>query len=110
MSRWHEWIEAQLGAAKLGPDALATTPEGLHETFRYSRRPVKVALLDQQRVAGIGGVLAGVLQEVLAVQLRRDVGAAQVVAQPAEAIEGFLRINPGWDVGRELTGTPPPHC
>jgi formamidopyrimidine-DNA glycosylase len=50
--------EAQLGAAKLGPDALATSAEILHELFRHSKRPVKVALLDQQRVAGIGNLYA----------------------------------------------------
>jgi formamidopyrimidine-DNA glycosylase len=50
--------EAQLGAAKLGPDALAITPELLRLALGQSRRPVKVALLDQQRVAGIGNLYA----------------------------------------------------
>ncbi len=50
--------ETQLGSGKLGPDALATTPEILHEAYRHSRRAVKVALLDQQRVAGIGNLYA----------------------------------------------------
>jgi formamidopyrimidine-DNA glycosylase len=50
--------ETQLGAARLGPDALATTPEVLYALFKHTRRPVKVALLDQQRVAGIGNLYA----------------------------------------------------
>lgn len=50
--------EAQLGLARLGPDALATTPEVLYAIYRHSKRPVKVALLDQQRVAGIGNLYA----------------------------------------------------
>jgi formamidopyrimidine-DNA glycosylase len=48
----------QLGPHKLGPDALATTPTMLRDAFRDSRRPVKVALLDQRRVAGIGNLYA----------------------------------------------------
>lgn len=50
--------EEQLGPARLGPDALAVTPETLRELFCSSRRPIKVALLDQQRVAGIGNLYA----------------------------------------------------
>lgn len=50
--------EAQLGGTRLGPDALATTPEILQAAFHHSKRPIKVALLDQQRVAGIGNLYA----------------------------------------------------
>ncbi len=50
--------EAQLGSAKLGPDALATTPGVLQTIYKTSRRAVKVALLDQQCVAGIGNLYA----------------------------------------------------
>jgi formamidopyrimidine-DNA glycosylase len=48
----------QLGAAKLGPDALEITPEGLAHRLGTSRRAVKVALLDQRVVAGIGNIYA----------------------------------------------------
>lgn len=50
--------EAQLGPEKLGPDALATTPEVLRAVYHSSRRAVKVALLDQRCVAGIGNLYA----------------------------------------------------
>lgn len=50
--------EQQLGAARLGPDALATSPALLQSLFCQCRRPIKVALLDQQRVAGIGNLYA----------------------------------------------------
>jgi formamidopyrimidine-DNA glycosylase len=48
---WH-------GPGKLGPDALALSPELLRERFGESRRAIKVALLDQRAVAGIGNLYA----------------------------------------------------
>lgn len=43
---------------KLGPDALSLTVEQLRERLCKSRRPIKVALLDQQRLAGVGNLYA----------------------------------------------------
>jgi formamidopyrimidine-DNA glycosylase len=51
-------FEARLGPAKLGPDALELTPELLAERLAPSRRKIKVALLDQKAVAGIGNIYA----------------------------------------------------
>lgn len=51
-------FEVRYGAQKLGPDALVTTPELLRERLGRSRRPIKVALLDQQLIAGIGNLYA----------------------------------------------------
>ena len=48
----------QLGANKLGPDALTLTADSLQDRLGTSRRAVKVALLDQQAVAGIGNLYA----------------------------------------------------
>jgi len=45
-------------AAKFGPDALSLTSELLRERLRSSRRAVKVAMLDQQAIAGIGNLYA----------------------------------------------------
>ena len=42
----------------LGPDALEVTGKLLKEIFGKSKRPVKVALLDQKKVAGIGNLYA----------------------------------------------------
>lgn len=44
--------------AKLGPDALAITAKQLRDKLGSSRRAIKVALLDQAAVAGIGNLYA----------------------------------------------------
>lgn len=46
------------GPDKLGPDALAMTPELFRQRLGASKRAVKVALLDQKCVAGIGNLYA----------------------------------------------------
>lgn len=51
-------LQAELGPAKLGPDALEITADQLKERLRTSCRAVKVALLDQHAVAGIGNLYA----------------------------------------------------
>ncbi len=43
---------------RLGPDALALDAEALGERFAGSRRAVKVALLDQKALAGVGNLYA----------------------------------------------------
>lgn len=48
----------QLGQGKLGPDALAVTAAELRDRLSASRREIKVALLDQRAVAGIGNLYA----------------------------------------------------
>src|SRR6185295_5916579 len=49
---------AQLGESKLGPDALALSCDELRQRLEKSRRAIKVALLDQRAVAGIGNLYA----------------------------------------------------
>lgn len=53
-----EEFESAFGPEKLGPDALAMTAELLKARLDGSRRAVKVALLDQRAVAGIGNLYA----------------------------------------------------
>ncbi len=48
----------RLGEEKLGPDALKITAAELRTRLGASRRPIKVALLDQKAVAGIGNLYA----------------------------------------------------
>ena len=43
---------------QLGPDALELTPDVLRQRLAASRRAIKVALLDQRAVAGIGNLYA----------------------------------------------------
>jgi formamidopyrimidine-DNA glycosylase len=45
-------------AASLGPDALAITQAELRDRLQRSRRAIKVALLDQALIAGIGNLYA----------------------------------------------------
>ena len=52
-----EFCEA-LGPHALGPDALELTPDQLQERLGGSRRPIKVALLDQRALAGVGNIYA----------------------------------------------------
>jgi formamidopyrimidine-DNA glycosylase len=57
-------LSAELGPEKLGPDALAITLVQLRERLRPSRRAIKVALLDQRVVAGIGNLYAAEMLHV----------------------------------------------
>lgn len=52
---------------KLGPDALAITVEELQANLARSRRAIKVALLDQTAVAGIGNLYASEMLHVAAI-------------------------------------------
>ena len=51
-------FETAFGPQKVGPDALAMTAELFRERLGGSKRAVKVALLDQRAVAGIGNLYA----------------------------------------------------
>lgn len=53
-----EQMTRQFGPDKLGPDAMAVTADELRERLGGSRRAIKVALLDQRTVAGIGNLYA----------------------------------------------------
>ncbi len=51
-------FERECGGEKLGPDALAISADELRERLRLSSRAIKVALLDQRAVAGVGNLYA----------------------------------------------------
>lgn len=53
-----EEFTAALGSHQIGPDALEVTPEILIERLGNSRREIKVALLDQHVISGIGNLYA----------------------------------------------------
>jgi formamidopyrimidine-DNA glycosylase len=59
-------LRLQLGPAKLGPDALSITAEQLRCQLAKSRRAVKVALLDQKALAGVGNLYASEILHVAA--------------------------------------------
>ncbi|HZZ71775.1 MAG TPA: bifunctional DNA-formamidopyrimidine glycosylase/DNA-(apurinic or apyrimidinic site) lyase [Pirellulales bacterium] len=51
-------FSADCGRSKLGPDALEISVDELRDNLRASSRAIKVALLDQKQVAGIGNLYA----------------------------------------------------
>lgn len=51
-------LEERLGPHVLGPDALEITPAVWQQRLAETDRPIKVALLDQKLVAGIGNLYA----------------------------------------------------
>jgi formamidopyrimidine-DNA glycosylase len=47
-----------LARGRVGPDALDVAADVLRQRLACSRRPIKVALMDQQRLAGVGNIYA----------------------------------------------------
>ena len=56
-----EQCAMDLGPAKLGPDALGISAKELRQRMSTSRRAIKVALLDQKVLAGVGNLYASEL-------------------------------------------------
>jgi len=54
----------RLGGKQLGPDALQMTAEQLRQRLGASRRAIKVALLDQRALAGVGNLYAAEILHV----------------------------------------------
>jgi formamidopyrimidine-DNA glycosylase len=59
------------GDEKLGPDALALSADELRARLAASRREVKVALLDQRALAGVGNLYASEILHLAGVHPRR---------------------------------------
>jgi formamidopyrimidine-DNA glycosylase len=66
----HDAQLAELVDGRLGEDALQVTADSLRERLRGSRRVIKVALLDQHSVAGIGNLYASEILFVAGVDPR----------------------------------------
>lgn len=82
---------AAFGPEKLGPDGLTITAEALCMRLRFSRRAVKVALLDQRAVAGIGNLYASEILHVAGIHPARRCDKMtraqwQAVADAAHAV------------------------
>jgi len=67
--------EEVLGLHRIGGDALQITLAQLREQLAASRRAIKVALLDQKRVAGIGNLYAAEILHVAGVDPRTPCNA-----------------------------------
>lgn len=61
----------QFGAESLGPDALTITAEEYQTRLGQSQRAIKVALLDQRAVAGIGNLYAAEILHVARIHPQR---------------------------------------
>ena len=93
-------LERACGAAKLGPDGLVVTADDIAARLGRSRRAVKVALLDQRAVAGIGNIYAAEILLAAAIDPRapcrrldtaawdRIAGAARRLLAEAVRLEG----------------------
>lgn len=64
-------LQQELGTARLGPDALLVAPEAFRARLHTSRRAIKVALLDQRAVAGVGNLYASEMLHVARIDPRR---------------------------------------
>ncbi len=66
-----EEFAEQFGPKKLGPDALEITADEYHRRLGNSQREIKVALLDQRAVAGIGNLYAAEILHVARIHPQR---------------------------------------
>lgn len=82
-------LAAACGPARLGPDGLAVTGADLRERLGGSRRAVKVALLDQRAVAGIGNIYAAEI--LFAAGIDPRVPCARISVARWEQIAGAAR-------------------
>ena len=64
-------FESRYGLHAIGPDALQATAELLRQRLGSSRREIKVALLDQRAVAGIGNLYASEILHLAGIHPRR---------------------------------------
>lgn len=63
-------IDAVLGLQRIGPDALQITADELRDRLGASQRAIKVALLDQRQIAGVGNLYASEALHVAAIDPR----------------------------------------
>ena len=66
-----EEFDALFRDGRIGPDALALDAEQLRERLAASRRAIKVALLDQKALAGVGNLYASEILHLAGVDPRR---------------------------------------
>lgn len=108
-------LEQACGAAKLGPDGLVVTADEFVARLGRSRRAVKVALLDQRAVAGIGNIYAAEILFRAGVDPRTscrrlDRAAWERIATSTRVILAAAVRHEGSSIGDETyqtaTGTP----
>ena len=87
-------LERDLGPNKLGPDALAISMTELRERLAATRRAIKVALLDQRLVAGIGNLYASEILHVARIDPHRAADSLRLpeVKRLAAAVQSVLEL------------------
>ncbi len=103
-------LDRACGAAKLGPDGLVVTGNDLASRLGESQRGVKVALLDQKAVAGIGNIYAAEILHRAAIDPRTPCQALaaeawETVARAAREILASAVVHEGSSIGDELYRT-----
>lgn len=95
-----EEVAMNLSTTKLGPDALQMSPERWRDACRDTSREIKVALLDQKLVAGIGNLYASEIlhlaridprkpaDRLTAAEIKRLAAATQSILETAIEYEG----------------------
>lgn len=74
---------------KLGPDALDTTGPALYEATRGRKAAIKIVLLDQQVIAGVGNIYAD--EALFRAQIRPRRSARSLTRRECEALAGAVR-------------------
>lgn len=82
-------LEQELGPEKLGPDALTFTIDHWRDRLSTTRRAVKVALLDQKLVAGIGNLYASEILHVAGIDPVRS--SAELTRQEYQRLTDATR-------------------
>jgi formamidopyrimidine-DNA glycosylase len=116
-------MEDFIAVKRLGPDALNLTREEARQMIRVSRRGVKLLLLDQHRVAGIGNIYADEilfqsrlhpLRETAAISPKEADGlhrAIVSVLRTAVRLSADMdRYPAGWLIPRRAPGQVCPAC
>lgn len=99
------------GGAALGPDGLEITGAALHERLATSRRAIKVALLDQRAVAGIGNIYAAEILHRCGIDPRvpcrrlKQMDWDRLAAEARSLLAEAVRLE-GSSIGDELYRTP----
>jgi formamidopyrimidine-DNA glycosylase len=81
-----------LGETRLGPDALEITPDEWKTRCRATARPIKVALLDQKLVSGIGNLYASEILHLAGIHPARRASRLKPVEflRLAESVHAIL--------------------
>lgn len=88
----NEEYEAKISDGTIGPDAIGIPLAEFRMRFKSSRRPIKVALLDQSAVAGVGNLYASEILHLAGVdpRLRCDLVKSAQWERIHEAMELIL--------------------